>query len=89
MSGTAHIEEGFIFEPEVVQALSRLFDDEWKVIGPAFEGQQQTSVDSVRTILAKLLLHIARKGVTDPDELRDQLRRMMRHAYTGLARASG
>jgi len=78
------IQEGHTFEPELLKTLGEVFDAEWELIQPAFDGWPQPSIESARTILARVALHLARKGVTDPDALGEKLHRVMRHSYAGV-----
>jgi hypothetical protein len=86
MSYKGPVEEGYVIEPEVLKVLVQLFGAEWELIRPAFEGRQQALVDAARNVVARLVLHIARNGVTDSDTLRDQLHRMVHHVYAEILR---
>ena len=66
-----------------MKALGDVFDAEWELIQPAFDGWPQPSIESARTTLARVALHLA-KGMTDPDVLGEKLHRVMRHSYAGV-----
>lgn len=73
------------FEPEVVRTVGAVFDAEWKAIAPAFEGWRPPAVEAARTSLAKVAIHFARQGVTDPQALREKLHRVMQRSHAALA----
>ena len=77
--------EAATFDPEVVRTVGSVFDAEWKAIAPAFEGWQQPAVEAARTSLAKVAIHFARRGMIDPELLRQKLHRVMQSSHAALA----
>ena len=86
----AHVEidpdddQGPIYGPALLATLGRVFDAEWEVMRPAFEGLPQSSTDAARTVMAKFALHLAQRGAIDPAELCEKLHRAMQHAYPSI-----
>jgi hypothetical protein len=78
------------FRPEVVQSLSEVFDAEWAEIERDFDGWRPPAVEAARTSLARIALHLARRGTTEPRALREKVHSVMKRSHAALAdRAHG
>ena len=73
------------FDCDLSKTVDDVFNAEWDAIEPAFDGWQPPAIEAARTSLAKVAVHFARNGVTDPQELRDRLHVAMTQSHAALA----
>lgn len=70
---------------DLSMTVDAVFKAEWDAIEPAFDGWQAPAVAAARMSLAKVAVHFARNGVTDPEALRHRLHAAMTHSHAALA----
>lgn len=73
------------FRPEVVHMLGNVLEDEWAEIKGEFDGWRQPAIDAARASLARVTLHLAGKGITDPKVLRTKVHNVMQRSHAALA----
>ena len=85
MSQALHLIQSAAVGPEVAKTIDEAFRAEWACIEPAFDDWRQPAVEAAKISLAKVALHLARHGVTDPVDLRERMRTVMKRSHTALA----
>ncbi len=85
MPRAVHMLQRAKFQPQVVRALSEAFDAEWAAIEGHFDGWQKPAVEAARTSLAKIALHLAKTGTTEPEALREKMHQIMKRSHAALA----
>jgi hypothetical protein len=73
------------FDHDLSKTVDAVFKAEWDAIEPAFDGWQAPAIAAARTSLAKVAVHFARNGVTDPEDLRVRLHAAMTRSHAALA----
>jgi hypothetical protein len=71
-------------EPDVRRTLAEVFDAEWEAIRPAFNDWRHPAVEAARTSMASAAVHLARKGATDPNILRQRLHWIMQRSCPAI-----
>lgn len=85
MPSAARCIERATFAHDLSQTVGDVFNAEWHAIEPAFDGWQRPAIEAARTSLAKVAVHFARNGVTDPQDLRVRLHAAMTRSHAALA----
>ena len=85
MPRAARCIERATFDRDLSKTVGDVFNAEWHAIEPAFDGWQRPAIEAARTSLAKVAVHFARNGVTDPQDLRVRLHAAMTRSHAALA----
>jgi hypothetical protein len=85
MTSAARCIQRATFDRDLSRTVDAVFKAEWSAIEPAFDGWQPPAIEAARMSLAKVAVHFARNGVTDPADLRQRLHVAMTTSHAALA----
>jgi hypothetical protein len=75
--------EGATFDPAQMKAIGQAFDGAWEQIAPQVSKRPE-AIEAARYKLAQLVLSLAKRGILDPEELKEEALRLMREAPAEL-----
>ena len=73
------------FDRDLSRTVDAVFKAEWDAIEAAFDGWQAPAIEAARMSMAKVAVHFARHGVTDPADLRQRVHVAMTRSHAALA----
>ena len=85
MTSAARCIQRATFDRDLSRTVDAVFKAEWSAIEPAFDGWRPPAIEAARMSLAKVAVHFARNGVTDPADLRQRLHAAMTTSHAALA----
>ena len=68
------------FDSETVTLMGQVFDAAWSKVAGYFETQPQAVVQQERTELARAIIHLASRGMVDPDMLEQTALNVLRQS---------